>query len=813
MSKRLKFEEIISKEVSLADYLPYSSPVTDRVVRTKDGSYLITWHLEGVPFDTVDPVDQLVRHVAMNDSIKSLGEDLSYWTHRYRHKTSDRLSSSYKESFCAELARRYYDGFNGYAMLRNDLWLTLVYTPESGRLMKTSGFLSGAASRSLEDIREDQLDALKRIDDLCNKIAAELKKYQPRILGTYLDKETGVEFSEQLEFYGFLVNGVWQQVPILNSPIREYLPTSRLFFSAEQVEIRTIDETRFAAMLDLMDYPERVQPGVTDLLNYTPYEYLESQSFKVLDQTSAKDVLDKQRKQMRAGGDPSESQRVALDTAMDELTSGKWVYGEYYYSLAVFGNSAEQASKNLAAASSALTRFGFKPKAIELIADAAWFAQSPGNWRWRARAAKLTSKNFAALSPFHNFPAGKRDRNPWGEAITILKTPSGSPCYFNFHASPVNADSYDKKQPGNTTIIGATGTGKTVLELFLLFMARKYGVTIVFYDKDRGAEIAIRALGGKYQNLRRGLPTGFNPFLRPATEVNIDFLFRLMRQLVGRELSPREEQELNSAIREIMRSSESVRSISGLCQLLPPTDERSLHAHLQPWCHGGRLGWVFDNPEDCLDLESGDLFGFDDTELLDDPEVSVPLTMYLLHCTETLIDGRRFCYVMAEFWKRLDSPAFTDFARNKQYTIRKQNGFGVFDTQSPDQILQSKHGKALVEQSPTQIYLPNPKADYEDYVNGFKVSEQEFEIIRSLNPNSRQFLIKQSIDPTDGQPTQDSQSVVATLDLKGMDDVLDILSGTLDNVELLDNIRAEVGDDPDVWMPIFRERLKLRRGS
>jgi type IV secretion system protein VirB4 len=338
-------------------------------------------------------------------------------------------------------------------------------------------------------------------------------------------------------------------------------------------------------------------------------------------------------------------------------------------------------------------------------------------------------------------------------------------------------------------------------------------MTTVFFDKDQGAEIAIRALGGKYQNLRRGLPTGYNPFLRPDTERNNDFLFRLMRQLVGRELSPREEQELNSAIREIMRSSDHVRSISGLCQLLPPTDERSLHAHLQPWCRGGRLGWVFDNPEDCLDLESGDLFGFDDTELLDDPEVSVPLTMYLLHCTETLIDGRRFCYVMAEFWKRLDSPAFTDFARNKQYTIRKQNGFGVFDTQSPDQILQSKHGKALVGQSPTQIYLPNPKADYEDYVNGFKVSEQEFEIIRSLNPNSRQFLIKQSTDPTDGQPTQDSQSVVATLDMKGMDDVLDILSGTLDNVELLDGIRAEVGDDPDIWMPIYRERLRARRGG
>jgi type IV secretion system protein VirB4 len=187
---------------------------------------------------------------------------------------------------------------------------------------------------------------------------------------------------------------------------------------------------------------------------------------------------------------------------------------------------------------------------------------------------------------------------------------------------------------------------------------------------------------------------------------------------------------------------------------------------------------------------------------MEDPEVLGPVTMYLLHLTESLLDGRRFIYVMAEFWKRLQLPVFADFAVNKQYTIRKQNGFGVFDTQSPAQILKTPHVAAMVEQSATQIYLPNPRADFDDYVQGFKLTEKEFETIRSLGEASRQFLVKQG-----------HRSGVVQLELGPLGDLLDILSTSLDNVEMLDGIRAEVGDAPEAWMPVFKERLLARRSQ
>ena len=112
---------------------------------------------------------------------------------------------------------------------------------------------------------------------------------------------------------------------------------------------------------------------------------------------------------------------------------------------------------------------------------------------------------------------------------------------------------------------------------------------------------------------------------------------------------------------------------------------------------------------------------------------------YLLHITETLIDGRPFIYFMDEFWKPLQDEIFSDFALNKQKTIRKQSGLGVFMTQSPSDVLTHRIGKTMVEQSVTQVFLPNPKADHDDYVNGFKVTEAEFRIIRALPEASRNF--------------------------------------------------------------------------
>ena len=135
-------------------------------------------------------------------------------------------------------------------------------------------------------------------------------------------------------------------------------------------------------------------------LLYEGSEFIETQSLSILPRREAMRALELQRDQLIASDDVVETQVAEMDAAMNELGDGQFGMGEYHCSLMVFGSD---------------------------VADAAWFAQMPGNWAWRPRDAKLSSRAFAALACGHNFARGKRDGNPWGQALALLRTPSGQP--------------------------------------------------------------------------------------------------------------------------------------------------------------------------------------------------------------------------------------------------------------------------------------------------------------------------------------------------------------------------------------------------
>ncbi|OYY74411.1 MAG: hypothetical protein B7Y43_19625, partial [Sphingomonas sp. 28-62-20] len=98
----------------------------------------------------------------------------------------------------------------------------------------------------------------------------------------------------------------------------------------------------------------------------------------------------------------------------------------------------------------------------------------------------------------------------------------------------------------------------------------------------------------------------------------------------------------------------------------------------------------------------------------------------------------------------------------------------------------------------TKILLPNPYGREVDYIDGLGLTRAEFKLIRNdLIPESRRFLVKQGHD-----------SIVVELDLGGLSDELAVLSGTTETVGILDQVRAELGDDPSDWLPVFHERRR-----
>ncbi|HVJ02725.1 MAG TPA: VirB4 family type IV secretion/conjugal transfer ATPase, partial [Sphingomonas sp.] len=319
---------------------------------------------------------------------------------------------------------------------------------------------------------------------------------------------------------------------------------------------------------------------------------------------------------------------------------------------------------------------------------------------------------------------------------------------------------------------------------------------IIFFDKDRGAELFIRAIGGRYDVLRPGEPSGLNPLRLPDTPANRQFLIDWLTQLAG-GADVEELARIKDAVDANFLQPPEHRRLRYLAELFRGSHRAAagdLWARIAPWFGTGERAWLFDNEEDRTDL-AAESVGFDMTQVLDDAALRTPAMMYLFHRVEERLDGTAAIIVVDEGWKALDDDVFVRRIKDWEKTIRKRNGIVGFATQSAQDALESRIASAIIEQAATQIFMANPRARAEDYVDGFGLSRHEFDLIRSLPDNAHCFLIKHG-----------AESVVARLNLTGERELLTILSGRERTVRLLDEIRAEKGDDPADWLQPLLER-------
>jgi type IV secretion system protein VirB4 len=810
------------RELSAAQRIPYTGHVSATVIKTSLGDYVQAFRLAGVSFESSDD-DQLNNwHEKLNAFWRNIATpQVAIWTYviRSREKPMELQPESAQgrrgaNGFAVELEEKYQQQLLDESLMSNALYLAIVYRPTTA--VATGWLASMLARPQASSGRLELAEALDACEKLADQVRAALARYEPEALGVY---EAGnLRYSALVQFLGLLVDGVTGPAVLPRRHLGECLASGRVFFGHEAIEYRLPEVTRVAAMLGIREYPTPSGVGMFNRLLTVPFSFVLTQSFTFLNKSTGQALLQRQFNRMANAGDFAISQAEALKDALDSLTSNEFVMGDHHFSLQVIvdvpepGDRIHEQSRFrhlndcIAQARSILADTGMTVAREDLALEGAFWAQLPGNFPFRPRKAPMTSRNLAGMAAFHNFPRGRPNGNHWGNAMTTLVTSATSPFYFSLHASdPSAADGGSRKDTGHTLICGPTGSGKTVFIGFLIALLTRQDVTQVIFDKDRGLEILVRALGGEYLPLRNGEHTGFNPLQLPMTTTNIEFMKLWLRELVhgpgpafsGAGGSPkiRHSADLDQALHGTLALPAGQRRLSRLIEFLDPTDPEGMHASLAPWCEStdGDYGWVFDNPADTIlpRMGSGTLIGFDVTDFLDHPRTRTPVTLYLFHLVRQLLDGRKLVCWMDEFWRLLADPAFEKFAKDGPKTWRKLNGVMCLATQSVGDVLESPISRTLTEQTPTKVFFPNADANAEDYIQGFGLSEREFRLIKErLEPGSRMFLVKQS-----------HHSVVCKLDLKGFDAELSVISGRATQVRRMHELIAAYGADPARWVP------------
>jgi type IV secretion system protein VirB4 len=779
-------EKVVAREKPAGFHLPYARHVDDHTIETRDGLLMQVIHLRGLLFETADTDEINYRKRLRDAMLQSIGSSrFALYHHIVRRRIEVELSADYRDDFSRRLDSVWRARLATKRLYVNELFLTLIRRPLQGRVGGIDRLRTMIGRSSEADAAAGDAYELRQLDTARDALIAALGNYEPRLLGVYATPQGPC--SEPLEFFSALYNGEMRPVLLPMQDLGAYLPYRRVSFGQETVELGPAGPSprSFLGIVSIKDYPGQTAPGMLDELLRLPCELTISQSFGFVERQAALSRMNLALRRMRSAEDEAVSLRADLASAKDEVAAGRAGFGEHHMTIAIRADTPAGVDEGVAEAQAALADLGIIAVREEIALEPAFWAQFPGNFKYIARRGLVSTGNFAGLASGHNFPLGQAQANHWGEAVTLLETTAAGPYYFNFHQGDL----------GNFTVIGPSGSGKTVVLNFLLAQARKFNPRIIFFDKDRGAELFIRAIGGRYDLLRPGTPSGLNPLQLDDNPVNRQFLIDWLALLAG-GADIDETARIKDAVDANFQQPVEHRRLCHLAELFRGGQRphgADFWARLKPWWGEGERAWLFDNPQDKTDL-AAESVGFDMTSILDDPAMRTPAMMYLFHRVEERLDGTAAIIVVDEGWKALDDDVFVRRIKDWEKTIRKRNGIVGFATQSAQDALESRIASAIIEQAATQIFMANPKARAADYIEGFGLTPHEYDLVRTLPDNAHCFLIKHG-----------AESVVARLNLTGERELLTILSGRERTVRLLDEIRATSGDDPADWIPRLLE--------
>jgi len=797
--------DILKRSFSANEQMPpLNFHITEHIVSLEDGRACFIIRLRGLPFETqsnnrlednYDSLNRLALSIARRTS-----QRLAVWCWHDHYQTKFTTDYRFQFEWLRKFSDQYMEKFSKTDIFENDFYWAFVLKPGAN---------------------DAQEDLIRELEEIKLSVCQTLAPYEVEVLGTYYDQNEHL-YSTFYEFIAYLYNGFWEPVPVTSLPLSQIVATSTLHHGYSLIERRfPHGGNQYMAFDDLKDFPSPVKRGMLSATLEVRFPFILCFSLTVLSSSQSIHLIGQTLNKMSSAGDEAVQQHEELEEGKAAVQAGEVYFGEFHGAMVVFGRTereCEDRAGSLRSLMNSRCMTGFVPATIS--SPETFFSLFPGNIKHRPRPMPKTTRNLFALFSLYTYSSGKQYGNPIGDgsAVIPLQTLANGVYHFNFHYSMDGVDSQGEKRAGHTLILGATGAGKTTLQTTLISHLDRFNTRIFGVDKDGSMRGAIEALGGTYFAIKSGEPTGLAPFQLPDTPFNRAFLYDLV-EACGRRgdrlLSAEDSKDIKIAVDTIFELPFEHRRFGALLQTIPDRGEDCLARRLADWCYTeeqeGRYAYALDNPRNLFDWENFHRIGFDVSDfLVEGHPATEPILAYLFHLKElmTRSGGGLLATVIEEYWLPLKFKTTREQILDILKTGRRRDEFGVLVTQSPEDAIKDDLFPTILQQTPTKIYLPNPDAYFESKPNagdGYSrfLTQKEFQKLKELGLQSRCMLIKQG-----------SQAAIAKLDLNGMGDDIAVLAMAADDFPILERVQAEVGKDPDQWVPKFKEvRSAMRKAQ
>ena len=293
--------------------------------------------MSGIPFDGVDDKHLFAQFVSLRTLLagmgKTLGNRLAIWGTLQRLKINFDRKYEFDSVFCQKFAEKYLKRFQNEDYFENVYHITVL-------------------------IKTDNIDAgIKEAEEQIQIMMRSLDAYDPYLLTAY-QNQNGIPFSEVYEFFGSLINGKKEPIPLSTVDAYQMIGGANLHFGTDVSEVRSQDGTiKFAQMFDLKDFGLSKPKIFSDVLTL-PCEFTLTQSLIFVNPHKMKENIKKQLNNLESAGDLAKGQMDELRDGLGKLAAGEMMFGDYHCALVVYGKTAEEASTNGARAYSTFLNAG-----------------------------------------------------------------------------------------------------------------------------------------------------------------------------------------------------------------------------------------------------------------------------------------------------------------------------------------------------------------------------------------------------------------------------------------------------------------------
>ncbi len=778
-----------TNEVNAADFIPYCCHYDKATVLTKNGELLQTIKITGFSSEDVSqkkiPLREAVRK-AIFGSVDS--KSYALWFHTFRRRKSLDPGGEFPPGFSHYLDNRWRELNQWDKKYVNELYITVVREGQNASITNPAQFMRALVPGLDRKNRLNFLEEAHRcLDNTVSKMLHSLQEFGARRL-EIVDRN-GIYHSEMMEFVSKIINLQQEPFPVGNQDVSRQLPSHQLFFGFNRFEVRGATGRHHGAVMTIKEYRELALNSLDQFLQL-PMEFIISQCIDFINPKRVKSHFVYQKK-MNSMAEESE---LAKDSGLDDILNSdrghEIDYGENQINIMMLNDSVESLEKDVTHAFNTLKNLGIVAMREDLRMEECYWSMLPSNFAFVKRLKPINTARIAGFASLYNFPAGQVNGNLWGPATTIFYTAARTPYFFNFH----NGDN------GHTTIIGPFGSGKTVMLNFLCCQARKYDCRLFFFDKERGSEVFIRAIGGEYHKLVIDSKAGkltMNPLLLADSDQTRGFLAEWLWSMLtssGEYLDEEEFAVLHEAVAHCAEMPEEQKRLTTIAHFFQQQGASRLYKLLQPWHGNGQFAYLFDHPVDNLDL-NGMAYGFEMGNIIRENGPLKPALEYLFYRISLMLDGTRTMMVLDEAWEMLDNELFAPKIHAWLDLLQANNAMAILATESVEDASESAISQDIMRHISTEIYFPNRLAT-PAYREVFGLTQVEYALLNRMRSDERQFLLKHG-----------GKAVVSSLNLAEAPDLLAVLSSTEEMIQLYDAIIEETGEDPMNWLPVYIEKL------